>query len=363
MASSRVSARVETSPSCTPKSEVWPPETTRPMKRSGGTRAGPGSEGGGRNGEYRCPSRWWTAWKGLSRAKATALPMERPTRSAPTRPGPRVAATRSTSAMEAPARESASELTRGQFDRCSREAISGTTPPYGRCAASWLDTTDASTRPSPSSTAQAVSSQEVSMPRTRGAGLLLPVAALVALGRLRPARHRDVDGLVDRDLEAQGTVAELLPLVRHVVEDDVLIFEDAVGDDVVLLEVEDGVVVELALDLDLLAVHVLLLLADVLLLLAPVRVLPELLREVCLAVLAHLGHGRSFCYVLKESCRTADAFISPALSTILSKCGEAPRRDSAVKYASAMPLRFGINGFGRIGRALLRIVLTREDLA
>ncbi|HWM93554.1 MAG TPA: glyceraldehyde 3-phosphate dehydrogenase NAD-binding domain-containing protein [Thermoanaerobaculia bacterium] len=28
-----------------------------------------------------------------------------------------------------------------------------------------------------------------------------------------------------------------------------------------------------------------------------------------------------------------------------------------------MPLRFGINGFGRIGRALLRIVLTREDLA
>lgn len=27
-----------------------------------------------------------------------------------------------------------------------------------------------------------------------------------------------------------------------------------------------------------------------------------------------------------------------------------------------MPLRFGINGFGRIGRALLRMVLTREDL-
>jgi glyceraldehyde 3-phosphate dehydrogenase len=27
-----------------------------------------------------------------------------------------------------------------------------------------------------------------------------------------------------------------------------------------------------------------------------------------------------------------------------------------------MPLRFGINGFGRIGRALLRIVMTREDL-
>jgi glyceraldehyde 3-phosphate dehydrogenase len=27
-----------------------------------------------------------------------------------------------------------------------------------------------------------------------------------------------------------------------------------------------------------------------------------------------------------------------------------------------MPLRFGINGFGRIGRALLRVVLTREDL-
>src|SRR4051794_10184397 len=97
-----------------------------------------------------------------------ALPIERPTRSAPTSPGPRVAATTSTSRSEIPARASASPLTAGQLARCSREAISGTTPPYGRCAASWLDTTDDSTRPAPSSTAQAVSSQEVSMPRTRG---------------------------------------------------------------------------------------------------------------------------------------------------------------------------------------------------
>src|SRR4029079_3359059 len=48
------------------------------------------------------------------------------------------------------------------------EAISGTTPPNGRCAASWLETTEASTRPSPSTSAQAVSSQEVSMLRTNG---------------------------------------------------------------------------------------------------------------------------------------------------------------------------------------------------
>src|SRR4029079_15808451 len=43
-------------------------------------------------------------------------------------------------------------------------------------------------------------------------------------------------------------------------------------------------------DLDLLAVHFLLLLADVLRLVAPARILPELLREVRFAVLAHLRH-------------------------------------------------------------------------
>src|SRR6185503_9805237 len=56
---------------------------------------------------------------------------------------------------------------------------------------------------------------------------------------------RDVDRLVDRDLEAQGRMAEGLPLVGHVVEDDVLVLEDPVGDDVVLLQVKNRIVVEL----------------------------------------------------------------------------------------------------------------------
>src|SRR5262245_19526309 len=46
----------------------------------------------------------------------------------------------------------------------------------------------------------------------------------------------DLDRFVDGDLEGQRLVAELLPLVGDVVEDDVLVLEDAVGDDVVLLE-------------------------------------------------------------------------------------------------------------------------------
>src|SRR5687768_4697950 len=52
-----------------------------------------------------------------------------------------------------------------------------------------------------------------------------------------------------------------------------------------------------------------------------------------------------------------------ALSPILSiSAAIPPGVTPAISSAPAMPLRFGINGFGRIGRALLRIVLTREDL-
>src|SRR3954469_26042541 len=148
-----------------------------------------------------------------------ALPIERPTRSAPTSPGPRVAATTSISRTEIPARASASPLTAGQLARCSREAISGTTPPYGRCAASWLDTTDDSTRPAPSSTAQAVSSQEVSMPRTSGRAMAESLPLHLHLSRIlqqpHPRRLRllpeggdvGVEGAVDVD---QGGVDRLV---------------------------------------------------------------------------------------------------------------------------------------------------------
>ncbi len=85
-----------------------------------------------------------------------------------TRPGPRVAATTSTSASVTPARSSASRLTAGQFGQVLAGGDLGHHAAVGDGAASWLETTDDSTRPAPSTTAQAVSSQEVSMPRTRG---------------------------------------------------------------------------------------------------------------------------------------------------------------------------------------------------
>src|SRR6478672_2327484 len=102
----------------------------------------------------------------MPRANASAFPSESPTRSAPMSPGPAVAATRSSSETSAPASPSACSKVTGRFSRCARAAISGTTPPYGACAASCDETTFDSTRPSPSSTATDVSSQEVSIPRT-----------------------------------------------------------------------------------------------------------------------------------------------------------------------------------------------------
>src|ERR1035438_4317175 len=65
------------------------------------------------------------------------------------------------------ARSRASRVTGTMARRCSREANSGTTPPY----LPWVDiceaTTDESTRSPSSTTAAAVSSQDDSMPRMR----------------------------------------------------------------------------------------------------------------------------------------------------------------------------------------------------
>src|SRR5579884_3543316 len=61
-------------------------------------------------------------------------------------------------------------MTWSSVSTCARAAISGTTPPNAACASNWLDTTLDRMRPLPSSwrstTAAAVSSQVVSMPRT-----------------------------------------------------------------------------------------------------------------------------------------------------------------------------------------------------
>ena len=109
---------------------------------------------------------------GSDEPHAKAAPKRTPTRRAPTSPGPAVTATNSTGR----ATDSSALSTRsGSALRCSREASSGTTPPNGAWAAIWLDSRLASTRPSPSSTATAVSSHEVSIPRVRNICLKSPI--------------------------------------------------------------------------------------------------------------------------------------------------------------------------------------------
>src|SRR6266508_1619813 len=95
-----------------------------------------------------------------------ALATEQPTRSEPTRPGPWVTAMPSKSLSPMPAASRARLMTGTITSVCRRDASSGTTPPYGpwtsSCEATMLDRI---LRP-PSRTAAAVSSQEVSIPRT-----------------------------------------------------------------------------------------------------------------------------------------------------------------------------------------------------
>src|SRR5574341_226002 len=110
------------------------------------------------------PSPWCTPMKGMFRAKAMALAADTPTRRAPIRPGAWVTATSSMSSSETEAPASASRMTGMRFFKCSRDASSGTTPPYFSCTFTWEETTFDSTAVS-RSTAAAVSSQEVSIPR------------------------------------------------------------------------------------------------------------------------------------------------------------------------------------------------------
>ena len=98
-------------------------------------------------------------------AQAIAFAAERPTSSAPTSPGPWVTATRSTLAIGSPADSSASRTTGETSSRWRRDATSGTTPPKRACRSACDDTTDESTRPSSVTTAAAVSSHDVSIPR------------------------------------------------------------------------------------------------------------------------------------------------------------------------------------------------------
>src|SRR6185295_3299738 len=103
--------------------------------------------------------------KGLALASASPLAVTRPTITPPIRPGPAVAATASTSASAIFASASTSSISRGRISTWARAAISGTTPPKGRCAASWPARRWARTRRSEVTRAAAVSSQLDSMPR------------------------------------------------------------------------------------------------------------------------------------------------------------------------------------------------------
>src|SRR5580692_6668687 len=101
---------------------------------------------------------------GTPLAKLNDLAYVRPTSSEPTNPGPTVAAMASSSPSRVRAVCNASRTTGTMARRCSREASSGTTPPYllwAICEA----TTEDSTVSAFSTTAAAVSSQEDSIPR------------------------------------------------------------------------------------------------------------------------------------------------------------------------------------------------------
>src|ERR687897_1301070 len=134
-------------------SRVWPPETSS-------TTRGSSRSGSSRKDAYRWPSRWLTATKGTSHTRASALAALTPTSNEPTNPGPAVTATASTSWSATPGVSSST---------WARLAISGTTPPYRAWRSIWLATTDDRTRVARSTTAAAVSSHDVSMPRITSA--------------------------------------------------------------------------------------------------------------------------------------------------------------------------------------------------
>src|SRR5919201_6524674 len=135
-----------------------------------------------------CPSRWLTPISGAPVARETALAAASPTKSAPISPGPDVTATPSRSSNLIPAWNKASSSSGFRTSTCARDASSGTTPPYLRCTSTWLETRfERIERPS-STTATAVSSQEVSMPRTImfDRGLRSPLVRATPSSSLRP---------------------------------------------------------------------------------------------------------------------------------------------------------------------------------
>src|SRR6185295_2428240 len=110
--------------------------------------------------------------RGMPRAKEIDFANVRPTSKDPTSPGPTVAAIADRPAYEVPDCSRASRTTGTMARRCSREASSGTTPPYRACVASCEATTEDRIDVPSSTTAAAVSSHEDSIPRTRTLSIL-----------------------------------------------------------------------------------------------------------------------------------------------------------------------------------------------
>ena len=118
-----------------------------------------------RRGLSAWPSRWLTAISGLPADSASPLPTSRPTITPPISPGPAVAAMASTSPMPMSASCSTWRTRPGRISTWARAAISGTTPPNGRCASFCPTTACARICRSLPTSAAALSSQEDSRAR------------------------------------------------------------------------------------------------------------------------------------------------------------------------------------------------------
>src|SRR5687767_11582896 len=107
-----------------------------------------------------------------------------------------------------PASSMALVTTPQMFWRWWREASSGTTPPQGACSAIWLETTLERIRVPSSTTAAAVSSQEVSMASRRTVSGPHQAGQALGVGRAghAPLAHDGGDVAVGRDVE--GRVAD-----------------------------------------------------------------------------------------------------------------------------------------------------------
>ena len=138
---------------------VWPPEIVSAKKGKSGLSL----SGSCIKWAKMCACIWFTAIKGMSKAKDIDLAKDVPTINDPTNPGPFVKATADKSLILIPASLITFSTTGRISFWCSLEANSGTTPPYNSCI-DWLATTLLSMTES-EITAAAVSSHEDSIPR------------------------------------------------------------------------------------------------------------------------------------------------------------------------------------------------------